>query len=289
MLLLAVLLVLCSGLTHAVWNLFAKRSVNKAAFLWLILLPSELALIPAVAGRLIGGKLPWEGYALILLSMVLQGCYAYMLTKAYDAGDLSQMYPVMRGTATLLVPVIGVAFLGESLSLWGWLGILCMIVSFFKISDWSFRRHLQSVPMPESSKSKPILLAFGVGLCITSYVFVDKLTLDYLSPPELLGVGNLGFMLALTPMVLRSRSWKAELRANWRVVLIGSVLSPGSYLLFLFAMNLAPIAHISPIREIGTVFATLLGILVLKEQQGMKRIASSATIAAAIVVISVLG
>ncbi|WP_308636897.1 DMT family transporter [Paenibacillus silvisoli] len=269
------------------WNLFAKRSLNKAAFLWLILLPSEIVLLPLVVSRLLSDKLPWEGYALIVLSMSLQGCYAFMLTKAYEAGDLSQMYPVMRGTATLLVPVIGVAFLGESLSVWGWLGIACMIVCFFKISDWSLRREAPSVT--GSTGPRPILIAFGVGLCITGYVFVDKMTLAYLPPPELLGVGNLGFMLALTPTVLRSRSWKAELGTNWRVVLLGSVLSPGSYLLFLFAMQLAPMAHISPIREIGTVFATLLGILVLKEQQGMKRIASSATIAAAIVVISVLG
>ncbi|SDW97178.1 DMT family transporter [Paenibacillus sp. CF384] len=283
MLVVAVFLVLFSGLTHAVWNLFAKRSLNKAAFLWIILLPSTVFLIPLVISGLLSKALPWQAYVLILITMLIQGCYAFLLTKAYTLGDLSQMYPIMRGTATLLVPTVGVAFLGESLSVWGWAGILCMIVSFFKISDWSFRRSKRG------RSSKPILVAFGVGLCTTCYVFVDKLTLDYLSPPELLCLGNAGFLLALTPVVLRSGKWKTELKTNWRVILMGAVLSPGSYLLFLFAMNLAPMAHISPIREIGTVFATLLGILVLKEQQGMKRIASSAAIASAIVVISVFG
>lgn len=136
MLILAILLVVCSGLTHAVWNLFAKRSLSKAAFLWLILIPSEIILVPMFIKGLLSKNLSWEAYSLIALSMLLQGCYAFMLTKAYNIGDLSQVYPIMRGTATLLVPIIGVAFLGESLSAWGWVGIVGMIFSFFLLSDF---------------------------------------------------------------------------------------------------------------------------------------------------------
>jgi uncharacterized membrane protein len=67
------------------------------------------------------------------------------------------------------------------------------------------------------------------------------------------------------------------------------VLNPGSYLLFLFALQQAPVAHISPLREIGTIFATFLGILLLKEQQGLRRIACSVVIFCGILLIGVWG
>lgn len=60
-------------------------------------------------------------------------------------------------------------------------------------------------------------------------------------------------------------------------------------MLFLFAMNLDPLSHLSPIREIGTVFGTLLGIIVLKEQQGKMRIVMSIAITTGIIIIGTLG
>ncbi|GAF08836.1 EamA family transporter [Paenibacillus pini] len=72
-------------------------------------------------------------------------------------------------------------------------------------------------------------------------------------------------------------------------MMLGAILNPGSYLLFLFAMQQAPMAHISPLREIGTVFATFLGILLLKEQNGLKRILCSVVIFCGILLIGIWG
>lgn len=59
--------------------------------------------------------------------------------------------------------------------------------------------------------------------------------------------------------------------------------------IFLFAMKLAPLAHIAPIREIGTVFGTLFGIYILKEQQGARRVMMSAVITVGIICIGMWG
>lgn len=133
-------------------------------------------------------------------------------------------------------------------------------------------------------------MALCVGLCTTCYVFVDKLNLQHISPLALLEVTNIGFVIGLTPAVLASRKmiWE-ELRVNKSTIILGSILNPGSYLLFLFAMQQAPMAHISPIREIGTVFATFLGIMLLKEQQGFKRISCSIVIFCGILLIGIWG
>ncbi|UQZ86594.1 4-amino-4-deoxy-L-arabinose-phosphoundecaprenol flippase subunit ArnE [Paenibacillus konkukensis] len=282
MIIAAVLLVICSGLTHAVWNLFAKKSEEKGLFLWAILVPSVLLLLPSSVWEIAAASLSLEGYMLIALSLGLQAAYGLLLTETYKHGDLSQVYPIMRGTSTLLIPAIGVFFLGESLSGWGWLGLFCIIAGIFIMSGWTFGAGA-------AVELKPVLLAFSVGLCTTSYVLVDKLNLQHLSPLTLLEVANVGFVLGITKPVLKMDRLKEKLAANWKWIAIGAVLNPGSYLLFLYAMSISPVSHISPIREIGVVFGTLLGIFVLKEAQGLKRVISSAIVALGIMIVAGFG
>jgi uncharacterized membrane protein len=132
-------------------------------------------------------------------------------------------------------------------------------------------------------------MALLVGLCTTCYVFVDKLNLRHISPLALLEVTNIGFVAGLTPAVLSARKLREEWQSNKSTILLGSLLNPGSYLLFLFALQQAPLAHISPLREVGTIFATFLGILLLKEQQGLRRTVCSVVVFCGILLIGVWG
>jgi uncharacterized membrane protein len=273
-------LVAASGLAHAVWNLFAKRSGEKSVFLWVMYIPTTVILLPELVRELAAAHFPPIAYGTIALSMLLQGVYALLLSHTYRIGDLSQVYPVMRGTSTLLVPLLGVAILRETLPAAGWLGIACMIGGFAVMSGWKLRRG------GSGDAARPLLLALCVGLCITSYTLVDKLNLHYLSPPALLTVTNIGFILGLTPAVIASGQVRQALRSQWKIMLLGSILSPGSYLLFLFAIRDAQVAFLAPLREIGIVFGTLLGLLVLKERDGLRRIAASAIVVAGIVLIA---
>lgn len=283
MFIIAVLLVLCSGLTHAVWNLFAKKSEEKSLFLWAILVPSVLLLLPSSVLEIARADLPGTAYLLIVLSLGLQAAYGLLLAETYKHGDLSQVYPIMRGTSTMLIPMIGILFLGESLSVWGWIGLACIVTGIFLMSGWTSRRSVSTTQM------KPLLLAFSVGLCTTSYVLVDKLNLQHLSPLTLLEIANVGFVLGISKSVFTIPNLKEKLLLNWKWIGIGSVLNPGSYLLFLYAMSISPVSHISPIREIGIVFGTILGIFVLKEKQGMQRVISSTIVALGIMMIAGFG
>ncbi|MEK3717063.1 EamA family transporter [Paenibacillus sp. FSL R7-0333] len=289
--LLPILLVLASGICHAVWSMFTKRSLNKSIFLWSIMMVSTVLLLPVLLIELWTQPLAAGAYALLLLSVALQALYSWLLSITYEMGDLSQIYPVMRGTSTLLIPLIGVIFLKESLSVYGWIGICCMLGGFAVLSGIGARRRLPASSDPGTPLGyyTPILMALCVGLCTTCYVFVDKLNLQHMSPLALLEVTNIGFVAGLTPAVLRSRKLLEEWRRNKFTILLGSVLNPGSYLLFLFALQQAPLAHISPLREIGTIFATLLGVLLLKERQGVRRMICSVVIFCGILLIGIWG
>lgn len=282
---LALLLVIASGFTHSVWNLFAKRSINKDVFLWLINIPCFILLTPVVVDWFMNHTIPLRGYILIILSILLQSGYFLLLSKAYRHGEISQVYPIMRGTGALLVPLLSVMIYNEELSLYGWAGLGLIIFGMIRIGGFKLNRTL----LKDSHYVKGLMFAFGVGLCITGYTLTDKLILEYISPLALLGLCNIGYMMVLTAPALRSKKIRAEWRSNAVALVVGSILSPGSYLLFLYAMNLGPLSHLSPIREIGTVFGTLLGILILKEQQGRIRIVMSIAITAGIIIIGTLG
>lgn len=279
-------LVLASGMAHAVWSMFTKRSLNKSVFLWSIMMIPTVILLPVLIVELVREPLTMPAYALLVLSMALQALYSWLLSQTYELGDLSQIYPIMRGTSTLLVPLIGVFFLGETLSSFGWTGIACMLGGFLVLSGVGDKGAKQG---SRKQGLKPVLMALCVGLCTTSYVFVDKLNLQHISPLSLLEVTNIGFVAGLTPALLASRQLRQEWKVNRSTIMLGALLNPGSYLLFLFALEQAPMARLGPLREVGTVFAAFLGILLLKEQQGKKRILCSIVIFGGILLIGMWG
>jgi hypothetical protein len=109
----AFLLVLASGFLHADRDLLAKRSGDKRTFLWAAQTVSALLYPPWSWHDLARTEPAWSGWLFLLLSVLLHGVYLHLLAATYEAGDLSQVYPIMRGTSPLLVPLIGVLLLGR--------------------------------------------------------------------------------------------------------------------------------------------------------------------------------
>lgn len=281
--LLSLLLVLSSGLTHALWNLFTKRSIHKSVFLWCIHSVTLIFLMPSFLMEMSRLTLSLDVYGLMLLSATIQGCYIILLSKAYTHGDMSQVYPFMRGLGAMLTSLCSLVLFHEQLSIAGYAGLCIIIFSLFTLSGIRFRG-------PSGLNRKALIYACLVGLCISGYTLTDKAILNAgVSPFALIQLSNISYFIALIIPVIRSRQLKQELSVNWRTILLGSVLAPGSYLLFLFAARLTPLAQLAPIREISTVFGTVFGIIVLREQQGRRRIAMSILITCGIVMIALWG
>ncbi|MBD2866335.1 DMT family transporter [Paenibacillus oceani] len=282
----AVVLVLGSGFMHSLWNLYTKKSIDKNVFLWYCQLVAIVLFLPWTILEWDSSRLSGEGLVIVLVSMALHGLYVVLLAAAYSAGDLSQVYPIMRGTSPLLVPVLGVTLYGESLSAGGWAGIGLIVVGIALLSSVKPGREA-SARAPASWKAP--LLALAVGVCIAGYIAVDKAALEYVPAVVLNEATNIGNLLALSWAALRSGRMREELRANGKVILLGGVIAPGGYLLFLFALSIAPVAQLAPMREIGTVFGTILGVLILREQQGARRILTTLLITLGVITVGVWG
>ncbi|MEF3302572.1 DMT family transporter [Paenibacillus sp. GYB003] len=278
----AVLLVLGSGFIHSVWNLYAKRSRNKNVFLWFCQLTAIVLFLPWTIMEL--DAVRWSGEAALWLtaSMALHGLYVVLLAAVYAVGDLSQVYPIMRGTSPLLVPLAGVFALGESLTPYGWGGVALIVCGIALLSEIRLGRD-------GSGSWRAPLLALAVGVCIAGYIVVDKLALEHVPAVVLNEASNVGNALALSAAAFRSRGMREEWRANGKTIVLGGVLAPAGYLLFLYALSIAPVAQLAPMREIGTVFGAVLGVRILREKHGKRRIVTSLLITAGVIVLGVWG
>ncbi|WP_051662858.1 EamA family transporter [Alicyclobacillus macrosporangiidus] len=132
-------------------------------------------------------------------------------------------------------------------------------------------------------------LALAVGMSVAAYTTFDKITLRYIPAVTLNDVSSLGNWMALSWIAIRSGVIKTEWEANWKTIILGGIISPGGYLLFLLALSILPLAQLAPMREIGTVFGTLLGILVLKEPQGRRRIIAAGILTTGVILLGLFG
>jgi uncharacterized membrane protein len=214
---------------------------------------------------------------LFTCSGIFHGLYFLLLAKLYTASDLSQSYPIIRGSSLLIIPLFGILFLNETISLLGWVGIAIIIAGIFSISEIKTSR----------LNNKVLALSLCVGLAIAMYLIIDKLALQYTDPMTLNFIGTVGNLIALFPIIYynKFKTFKKEWTLNYKAILIGAALAPVSYMLFLWAVDKAPISVLAPIREIGTVFGAMIGIFFLKEPNGKNRIISSIFITLGMVIL----
>jgi drug/metabolite transporter (DMT)-like permease len=98
---------------------------------------------------------------------------------------------------------------------------------------------------------------------------------------------NLANAALLSPLAFRHRD---GLRLAWtssrrRAAGVG-LLSPLAYVLILYALARAPVSAVAPARESSIVVGTLLGALVLHEQDMGRRLAAAAAILFGVVVLA---
>ena len=71
----------------------------------------------------------WDSVNFVLASSVLHFFYQIFLLNAYKYGQLSQVYPVARGLSPLIIVVVSSIFIGEVLSKFELIGVICVSVA----------------------------------------------------------------------------------------------------------------------------------------------------------------
>ena len=128
------------------------------------------------------------------------------------------------------------------------------------------------------------------GVFIAGYTVVDGYAVKFalMSPILIDYCGNLIRVLLIAPTLLRDRPTVRQMwRQQWKYACVVGIVSPVSYVLVLYAMQVAPMSHVAPAREVSMLFAALLGGHLLGEKDRGPRIAGAALIAAGVMALGV--
>jgi drug/metabolite transporter (DMT)-like permease len=267
-------LILLAAVAHATWNALIKSAADR------MLMMAAIRLVGLLFGLAVLPFVSWPSYATwILLALAAVATFAYygLLIESYRIGDLSQVYPLARGSAPVLLALIAFVVIDERLTpaqiaavalITG--GILVLVIG-------------------KGSDRMAVGLALATGISIATYSFLGGLgvrstasVLGFQAWLETLtGIGVLTF----TAFRRSGRIW-AFARTSGGVGLFAGVLSVGGYLAFLAAAKVLPLAPIAALRECSLIFGTVIGAVLLKEPFGGRRIAAAGLVTSGVIALA---
>lgn len=269
--------VLFGALLHASWNALIKGGRDKALDTALI---HGLGIVVALPVLLVVGLPPRAAWPFLAASVVVHLGYYVALVGAYRHGDLGLTYPVMRGSAPMLVALASAAVIGEKLCATAWAGVVAISAGVLAIG--------LSRSATGGHPAKALRYALANAAIIALYTLIDGLGVR--------AAGNAASYVATLfvfegvpylALVLWRR--RAEIDATldhmserWKLALAGTAASFGSYAIALWAMTQAPVAVVAALRETSVLFAAALGALWLKEGFGPLRAAGTLLVVAGV-------
>ncbi|MBB6253790.1 EamA family transporter [Nitrospirillum iridis] len=267
-------IVLFAALLHATWNALVKGAGDK--LMAAVLVAGGAAGIAAVVLPFLPQPAP-ASWPYIVASSVLQVVYMSLLARAYHVADMSQTYPLMRGTAPLVVAATGAVLLREGLSAVAWVGVVTICAGILSMA-WMGRGGGHD---PAAGGAGPRLALLN-ALVIAGYTLVDGHGVRLSDAPAaytLWGMLLNGVPLVAWALLARRRSFLGHVARQWPRGLVGGAGTLVSYGLALWAMTVAPVAVIAALRESSILFGTVIAGVVLKERVGPRRLAAACLIA----------
>ncbi|MEZ5536030.1 MAG: EamA family transporter [Thiolinea sp.] len=258
------LIVLLAAFLHAGWNFLVKRSGDKL----LSMSAMVFGHVPFALLALLFVSLPSaDAWGYILGSAVFHTGYQWFLLNAYHIGDLSQVYPLARGVAPLLVTLVSVGLLGVVLSV---PELLAVVFIGGGIIALSLLRQGNGVFNYQAA-----LLALMTGGFIAGYSLVDGLGARVSASP--VGYYALGSCLNAAIWLVyvsfrRPGLLRELLSCEWKLSLQAGGASFSAYSMVVWAFTVAPIALVTALRETSILFAMLLGVLLLGEHMNGKKV-----------------
>lgn len=262
------LVVLGAALLHASWNALVKHSSDKFLSMSAVVLGhTPFAIVPLLMSPMPG----IASWPYIVAGAVLHTGYQLFLLYSYRIGDLTQVYPIARGAAPLIVTFVSVVFLGVHLGHLQLLGVLAIGVGIMSLV---LVRGVEGLGNRNAG-----FMALATGCFIAAYSLNDGMG------ARLAGTA-LGFYCWLT--ILNSVLFSlvmgfvqpgalgnvVRLANGRKLALIAGGGSFAAYALVTWAFTQAPIALVTALRETSIVFALLIGVVFLKERVNLAKVIS---------------
>ncbi len=260
---------LISAIAHAAIGVILKRAQDKLVFRAILAIVSALIALPFI---FVVPLPPASAWKYLIGGTVIHFIYQLSQISAFERGDMSLVYPIMRGVAPALAAIIAFFWLGERLGPRELLGLSIAVLALIGFG-WPQKAR-------PDNWGPAVSFALLCGVMIATYSVIDGAGMrlarvdgasiaSYMVYFFLL---DISFLPALTLIRRRgniARLVKQELKSG----IIGGATSTVTYGLALIAFSLAPIAQMSAVRETSVVFGAFFAAYILKEPLGGRRIA----------------
>jgi len=280
-------MVLLAALFHATWNAVVKSGADS------LLAQTVVINVAAVIGLCALPFLPFPvaaSWPWLLASVLIHLLYFLILTSSYEHGDFSQVYPIARGSAPLLVAGLSPFLFGETLTMTAAAGVATISLGILSLA-WTpslFRKRPQ----------RPVLFALMTGLTIAAYSVVDASGVR-LAAEGRGAAGAFGYIawlfflcgpvLAVVALPRRRGRIVSFLRTDRGRSFGGGIVAGAAYGLVLWAYSQGAVAPVTALRETSVVIAAVIGAVLFGESFGARRVASAGAVAAGVVLLNLNG
>jgi len=264
------LAVLGAALLHAGWNALLKTSADKQ------LDTVAISVGAGIVGLAVAVWLPFpaqSSWPWLAASAAVHILYFMFLAGAYRWGELSYVYPIMRGGGPVIVALAGAAVFGEVLRPLPALGVALVCAGILAFASGKADR-------------RATLFAVANAAVIAAYTLIDAKGARASGSPVAYTmwffVAN-AFVIYAYAGLRRGAEVPRYLARNWHRLLIGALLTTGSYAIALWAMTRAPVALVAVLRETSVIFAAVLGALFLREKMTRRRLVATGAVLAGLI------
>lgn len=269
--------VLLAALLHAVWNSIAHGISDRLVGFALI------GVVDFVGGGILValyGLPPTGSWPYLLASAVIHILYNLLLLASYQIGEFSQVYPLARGSAPLIVVVVSVLVLNHSITGPTLVGILAVCAGLISLIFVGGR--------PGRAQLPALVAATATGVMIALYTIIDGV--GVMQTPVLTYIGWIfllqGPVVPIIAIIRRGSRLPEQLARCAKLGIGGGICSVAAYSIVLWAQTSGALAPIAALRESSIVFGSLIGAAFLGERLGRQRAAAAVIVVTGVVVLA---
>ncbi len=228
----------------------------------------------------------WPLFAAIIAVHVV---YKLIAVAAYRRGAYTVVYPVMRGTGPLFTVIGAFLLFGERFTLTQWMGVLTLLSGIYGLALYNLR----TITIDRDTLVPALWLAVLTGLFVAAYTTFDAYGIRATADPFTF-LAWFFFFDGLVIPVIASIAYvrlpdPPALGALARRGVVGGLVAVVSFGSIMLATRLDQVGQAAVLRETSTVFAALIGWLMLGERVGPRRLALMGLIAAGAVIVEMGG
>ncbi len=235
---------------------------------------------------------PWPEphmWAIFAIAWAVHLVYKILQAMAYTRGAYTVVYPVVRGTGPLFTVIGAYLLFSETFTVTQWIGVAVLLTGIYGLAVYNLR----TMTLNRDTMPTALALAVVTGLFVALYTTVDAYGIRATADPFTFLAWFFMIDGAVLPFYAYYRWRKMEdppdpVALMKRGVTGGFVayMSSGSIMM---ATRLDKVGEAAVLRETSTVFAAVIGWLVLRETVGPRRMALMALIAAGAVIVEMGG